>query len=36
MEPLAPPAVWIQEILTARGGGGLAHILSEAAVEEFY
>ncbi len=35
MEPLAPPAAWIQSIHADRGAGGLAHSFSEAAVEEF-
>ncbi len=35
MEPLAPPAGWIQWYNAARGAGGLAHVHSEAAVEGF-
>jgi hypothetical protein len=33
MEPLTPPAAWIQWYHTAQGVGGLAHILSKAAVK---
>jgi hypothetical protein len=35
MEPLAPPAAWIQWIHNIRVAGGLAHIFSKAAVEGF-
>ncbi len=35
MEPLAPPAAWIWWIHVTWRAGGLAHILSEAALEEF-
>ncbi len=33
MEPLAPPAVWIQWIHAIQVTGGLAHIFSKVAVE---
>ncbi len=36
MEPLAPPAAWIQLIHTIRVAGGLAHVHSKAAVEGFW
>jgi hypothetical protein len=35
MEPLAPPAAWIQRIHTVRVAAGLAHVRSEAAIEGF-
>ena len=35
MEPLAPPAAWIQWIYTVRVAGGLAHSFFKAAVEGF-
>jgi hypothetical protein len=35
MEPLAPPAAWIQQIHAIRVAGGLAHIFSKVAVEGF-
>jgi hypothetical protein len=35
VEPLSPPAVWIQSIHATRGAGGFAHTLSKAAVEGF-
>jgi hypothetical protein len=35
VDPLAPPAVWIQWIHAAQGAGGLVHILSKAAVKGF-
>jgi hypothetical protein len=35
MEPLAPPAVWIQLIHTAQVAGGLAHSFLEAVVNGF-
>jgi hypothetical protein len=36
MEPLAPPAVWIQRIHAIQVAGGLAHVFSEVAVEGFW
>jgi hypothetical protein len=35
MEPLTPPAAWIQQIHTVQVAGGLAHIFFEVAVEGF-
>jgi hypothetical protein len=35
MEPFAPPAAWIQQYRTTQGAGGLAHVLSKAAVKGF-
>jgi hypothetical protein len=35
MEPLAPPAAWIQSFHAAQGAGGLAHILSKVAIKGF-
>ena len=35
VEPLAPPAMWIWWFHATRGAGGLAHILSKAAIEGF-
>jgi hypothetical protein len=35
MEPLAPPAAWIQLFHAVQVAGGLAHIFSEVAVEGF-
>jgi hypothetical protein len=35
MEPLAPPAAWIQLIHDVRVAGGLAHMFSKTAVEGF-
>jgi hypothetical protein len=35
MEPLAPPAAWIQLYHATQGAGGLVHVLSKAAVKGF-
>jgi hypothetical protein len=35
MEPLAPPAAWIQQIHTVQVAGGLAYIFSDVAGEGF-
>jgi hypothetical protein len=36
MEPLNPPAVWIQLIHNVQVAGGLAHVHSKAAVKGFW
>ncbi len=35
MEPLSPPVAWIQWIHATQRAGGLAHVLSKAAVKGF-
>jgi hypothetical protein len=35
MEPLTPPAAWIQWIHAAQGAGSYGHSFSKAAVEGF-
>jgi hypothetical protein len=35
MEPLTPPAVWIQWFHATQGAGSLAHIFSKVAIKGF-
>jgi hypothetical protein len=35
MEPLAPPAAWIQRYHATQGTSGLVHVLFKAAVKGF-
>jgi hypothetical protein len=35
MEPLAPPAAWVQWFHAAQGAGSLAHVFSKVTIKEF-